>query len=64
LPLRPETLHFPNFARDDLLDALGRDRLDVGAVGELRIRHDGGGVGIGQDDPKSVLPQGFAGLGA
>ena len=37
-------------ARDDLLDDLGRDRLDVGGVGEAGIGHDGGGIGVHQDD--------------
>ena len=49
---------------DDLLDALGRDRLDVGAVGELRIGHDGGRVGVHQDDAVALLLEGLAGLGA
>ena len=28
------------FTFDDLLDDLGRDRLDIGSVGKFRIRHD------------------------
>ena len=31
---------------DDLGEELDRERLDVGAVGHLRIRHDGGGIGV------------------
>ena len=39
------------FLDDDLLDHLGRDRLDIGGVGHLRVGHDGGGVRVDQDDP-------------
>ncbi len=52
------------FADDDLLDDLGRDRLDVGAVGELRVGHDRGRVGVDQDDAVALLAQGLAGLDA
>ena len=52
------------FAVDDFLDDLGRDRLDVGAVGELRIGHDRGRVGVDQDDAVALLAQGLAGLDA
>ena len=34
---------------DDLLDDLRSDRLDVGPVGELRIGHDRGRIGVDQD---------------
>ena len=40
------------------------DRLDVGAVGRLRIGHDGGGIGVDQDDRVALLAQGLARLGA
>src|SRR5690606_39901597 len=36
---------------DDLRDDLWRDRLDVCGVGQLRIRHDGGRIGVDQNDP-------------
>ncbi len=36
---------------------LRRDRLDVGPVGEFRVGHDGGGVGVHQDDPVALLLQ-------
>ena len=49
---------------DDLLDDLGGDRLDVGGVGELRVGHDRGGVGVDQDDADALLAQHPAGLGA
>jgi len=52
------------FADDDLLDDLGRDRLDVGAVGELRVGHDRGRVGVDEDDAVALLAQGLAGLDA
>ncbi len=42
---------------DDLGDDLGRDRLDVGGVGELGIGHDRGGVGVDQDHPVPLLLQ-------
>ena len=38
------------FLLDDLGDDLPGDRLDVGAVGRLRVGHDGGRVGVDQDD--------------
>ena len=50
------------------LDHLGHDlpgeRLDVGAVGHLRIGHDGGRVGVDQHHLVAFFPQGLAGLGA
>ncbi len=64
LPLAPDALHLLHFAGDDLLDALGRDRLDVGAVGELRVGHDGGRVGVDEDDAVAFFLEGFAGLRA
>ena len=42
----------------------GRDRLDVGAVGEVRVGHDRGRVGVEQDDLVALLLQRLAGLGA
>src|SRR5690606_34769976 len=52
------------FTVDDLGDGLGCDRLDIGAIRELRIGHDGGGVGVDQDDLVALLLQCLAGLGA
>src|SRR5690606_9356800 len=49
---------------DDLLDELGRDRLDVCGVGELRVGHDRGGVGVDQRHPQALRAQHAAGLGA
>ena len=59
-----EALHLLDFPGDDLLDALGGDRLDVGAVGELRVGHDGGRVGVHQDDAVALFLERFAGLRA
>ena len=39
---------------DDLLDDLGRDRLNVGPVRHVGIGHDGGGIGIDEDDFDSL----------
>ena len=51
-------------AGDYLLDELGRDRLDVGAVGQAGISHDGGGVAVDQHDPIALVAQHLAGLGS
>ena len=49
---------------DDLLDEPGGDRLDVGGVGELGVGHDGGRVGVHEDDAVALVAQDAAGLGA
>ena len=49
---------------DDLLDELRGDRLDVGGVGDLRVGHDRGRVGVDQDDPQALGLEDPAGLGA
>ncbi len=51
-------------AGDDFFDDLGGDRLDVGCVREAGVGHDGGGVGVDQDDAVALGFQGFAGLSA
>ena len=51
-------------AFDHLADHLRGDGLDVGAVGHLRVGHDGGGVGIDQHHLVALLAEGLAGLGA
>ena len=53
--LRAEAFHLLLLADDDFLDAFGRDGLDVGAVGELRVGHDGGRVGVDEDDAVAFL---------
>src|SRR2546425_3428164 len=50
-------------ALDHLLDHVERDRLDVGAAGQLRIGHDSGRVAVDEDDAVALLAQGLAGLG-
>ena len=45
-------------------DHLRGDGLDIGAVGHLRVGHDGGRVGVDQDHLIAFFPQGLAGLGA
>ncbi len=40
------------------------DRLDVGGVGHLRVGHDGGRVGVDQDDANALFAQHAARLGA
>ena len=49
---------------DDLLDELGGDGLDVGAVGQARIGHDRGGIAVHQDDAVAVGLEDLARLGA
>ena len=49
---------------DDLGHDLGRDRLDIGGVGEIRVGHDRRRIGIDQDDPVALFLQRLAGLGA
>ena len=38
-------------------------RLNVGSVAELRIRHDGGGIRVHQDHSITIIPEGLTGLG-
>ncbi len=52
------------FLLDDLFHRLPVDRLDVGGIGHPRVGHDGGRVGVHQDDPVALLAQCLAGLGA
>ena len=47
---------------DDLGDDLGRDGLDVGAVGRFGVGHDGRGVGVDEDDLVPLGLQDLAGL--
>ena len=64
LAVRLEALHLLDFPGDDLLDALRGDRLQVGAVGELRVGHDRGRVRVRQDDAVAFFPERFARLRA
>ena len=47
---------------DDLGDVFGRDGLDIGRVGELRIGHDRRGIRIGEYDLVSLGPKDLASL--
>ena len=49
---------------DHALNKLGGDRLNIGAVGQARVGHDGRRVGVDQDDLKAILLKHLAGLGA
>ena len=52
------------FPDDDFLHELRGDRFNVGARGGLRVRHDGGGIGVYQHYFITFFPEGLAGLGA
>ncbi len=49
---------------DDPGHHLPGDGFDVGSIGHLGVGHDGGRIGIDQDDPVALLLQRLAGLGA
>ncbi len=49
---------------DDAFEHLDRHRLDVGAVGELRVGHDGGRVRVDEDDAVALFAKGLARLRA
>ena len=49
---------------DDLGHHLGHQRLDVGAVGERGVGHDGGRVRVDQHHLEALFHQHLAGLGA
>ena len=52
------------FAYDNLLEIFLGERLDVGAVGQFRIGHDRGGIGIDENDFVALGAESFAGLRA
>ena len=52
------------FRGDDLFQHRARERLDVGAVGEIRVGHDGRRVGVDQHDAKALLLERLARLRA
>ena len=64
LPAQGRQQRVGAFPGDDLLDELRRDRLDVRGVGELRVGHDRGRVGVDQADPQPLGAQHPARLGA
>jgi hypothetical protein len=49
---------------DDAADDVDVERLDVGGVGELGVRHDRGRVRVGEDDAVALLPEHLARLRA
>ena len=49
---------------DDLGDDLRGDRLDIGAIGHVRVGHDRRRIGVDQDDAVALFAQGLARLGA
>lgn len=51
-------------AGDDALDERRRHGPDVGAVGEVRVGHDGGRVGVDEHDLVALLDERLAGLRA
>src|SRR5262245_31923854 len=51
-----------SFTGDDLLDHLGGDRLDIGAICHLGVGHDGGGVAVHENDLIALLLEGFTRL--
>ncbi len=53
-----------DFNAQDLFEIGKREGFDVGAVGNLRVGHDGGRVGVDEDDLIAFGFEGFAGLGA
>ena len=52
------------FLLDNRSHDLRGDRLDVGGVGDTRVGHDGGRVGVDEDDAQALLLQDAACLGA
>ncbi len=51
-----------SFASDDLGDRFGVQRLDVGCIGDLRVGHDGSGIGVDEDYVVTLVAQGPTGL--
>jgi hypothetical protein len=49
---------------DDFCDDLRSDRLHIGGVGQIRVGHDRGRIGIDQHDPVALFTEGLAGLGS
>ena len=63
-PARAALLDRFLLAEDNFLNAFRLDRLDVGAVGELGVGHDGGRVGVQEHDAVALLLEGLARLRA
>ena len=52
------------FLLDDLGDDFGGDRLDIGGISQFRVGHDGGRIGIDEDDAVALFLQRLHRLGA
>jgi hypothetical protein len=63
LPPQRGEQHVGLFAGQDLLGHLRGDGLDVGPVGEVRVGHDRGRIGVEEDDLVALLLERLAGLG-
>jgi hypothetical protein len=64
LPTHGRQQSVGTFLLDDARDRAPVDRLDVDRIGELGVGHDGGGIGIDEDDAIAFLAQRLARLGA
>ncbi len=64
LPPEGRQYRIGSLARHNGLQHLDSQRFDIGAVGERRVGHDRGRVGVGQDDPVALLHEDPARLGA
>ena len=52
------------FLGNDLFDHFGSNRLDVGGISKLRVRHDRGRIAVNQDDANTFGSKDAAGLRA
>jgi hypothetical protein len=52
------------FAGNDYFEIFAAERFDVSTVGQFGIRHDGGRIGIDENDFVAIGAQGLGGLGA
>ncbi|MNC86052.1 hypothetical protein D3C83_16790 [compost metagenome] len=62
LPAHGRQQRIGTLGGDDLLHHLPTDRLDIGRVGHVRVGHDGGGVGVHQDDAVALFLERLARL--
>ena len=58
----PPLRHIRFLARDDFFDEVGCDGFDIGGIGQSRIGHDRGRIGIDEDDAITLRPERLAGL--
>ena len=64
LPAHCGQQRFRPFNSDDLFDHSPGNGLDIGCIGHFRVGHDGGGIGVHQNDAVALFTQGFASLHA